>query len=241
MLGRGVTGRPALRADVGPARRRRHHRRQPGEHARATLGPPNPVQGDSLPRRRRRCARDLRAAGFDAIEPGQQPHRRLRRRVAGADRRAAARGRAADVRRRARPGRRRGEPVVLERHGVRFGFLGFNAIGETAEAAPGQPGALSVEHAAAHRAARPPRARPGPRRRTPPAAPGRRRRGAAALGRAVHPPAGPVQHRVARAAGATPAPTWSSAATRTGCRAPSRSATRWSCTRSATSSSTWTS
>jgi poly-gamma-glutamate capsule biosynthesis protein CapA/YwtB (metallophosphatase superfamily) len=35
-------------------------------------------------------------------------------------------------------------PVVLERRGVRFGFIGFNAIGETPEAAPGQPGALSV-------------------------------------------------------------------------------------------------
>lgn len=35
-------------------------------------------------------------------------------------------------------------PVVLERHGVRFGFLGFNAIGETREVAPGQPGAVSV-------------------------------------------------------------------------------------------------
>jgi poly-gamma-glutamate synthesis protein (capsule biosynthesis protein) len=35
-------------------------------------------------------------------------------------------------------------PVVVRRHGVRFGFLGFNAIGETPEAGPGQPGALSV-------------------------------------------------------------------------------------------------
>ena len=35
-------------------------------------------------------------------------------------------------------------PVVLERHGVRFGFLGFNAIGETPRARPGHPGALSV-------------------------------------------------------------------------------------------------
>jgi poly-gamma-glutamate synthesis protein (capsule biosynthesis protein) len=34
--------------------------------------------------------------------------------------------------------------VVLERHGVRFGFLGFNAIGETSEVAPGRPGAVSV-------------------------------------------------------------------------------------------------
>jgi poly-gamma-glutamate synthesis protein (capsule biosynthesis protein) len=35
-------------------------------------------------------------------------------------------------------------PVVLKRHGVRFGFLGFNAIGETPRATPGRPGALSV-------------------------------------------------------------------------------------------------
>jgi poly-gamma-glutamate synthesis protein (capsule biosynthesis protein) len=34
--------------------------------------------------------------------------------------------------------------VVLERHGVRFGFLGFNTIGETPRAGPGRPGALSV-------------------------------------------------------------------------------------------------
>ena len=35
-------------------------------------------------------------------------------------------------------------PAVVERHGVRFGFVGFNAIGETPEAGPGQPGASSV-------------------------------------------------------------------------------------------------
>ncbi len=35
-------------------------------------------------------------------------------------------------------------PVVLERGGVRFGFVGFNAIGETPQAAPGTPGALSI-------------------------------------------------------------------------------------------------
>ena len=34
--------------------------------------------------------------------------------------------------------------AVLTRHGVRFGFLGFNAIGETPRATPGSPGALSV-------------------------------------------------------------------------------------------------
>lgn len=35
-------------------------------------------------------------------------------------------------------------PAILEQDGVRVGFLGFNAIGETPEAAPGGPGALSV-------------------------------------------------------------------------------------------------
>ena len=35
-------------------------------------------------------------------------------------------------------------PVVLMRGGVRFGFLGFNAIGETPRATPERPGALSV-------------------------------------------------------------------------------------------------
>lgn len=37
-----------------------------------------------------------------------------------------------------------GRAVVLERDGVRFGFLGFNAIGETPRATPDRPGALSV-------------------------------------------------------------------------------------------------
>lgn len=35
-------------------------------------------------------------------------------------------------------------PAVLEHEGVRFGFLGFNAIGETPRATAGDPGALSV-------------------------------------------------------------------------------------------------
>jgi len=35
-------------------------------------------------------------------------------------------------------------PAVIERSGVRFGFLGFNAIGETPEVRRGQPGAVSV-------------------------------------------------------------------------------------------------
>lgn len=35
-------------------------------------------------------------------------------------------------------------PAIVERAGVTVGFLGFNAIGETPQAGPGQPGALSV-------------------------------------------------------------------------------------------------
>lgn len=35
-------------------------------------------------------------------------------------------------------------PAVVERGGLRVGFVGFNAIGETPEVAPGQPGATSV-------------------------------------------------------------------------------------------------
>ena len=34
--------------------------------------------------------------------------------------------------------------AVVRRHGVSFGFVGFNAIGETPRATPGSPGALSV-------------------------------------------------------------------------------------------------
>jgi len=35
-------------------------------------------------------------------------------------------------------------PAIVERGGVRFGFVGFNAIGETPQAGEGRPGALSV-------------------------------------------------------------------------------------------------
>ena len=36
------------------------------------------------------------------------------------------------------------QPAVVERAGVRFGFLGFNAIGETPKVRRGQPGAVSL-------------------------------------------------------------------------------------------------
>jgi poly-gamma-glutamate capsule biosynthesis protein CapA/YwtB (metallophosphatase superfamily)/drug/metabolite transporter (DMT)-like permease len=87
--------------------------------------------------------RDLARAGFDAVSlannhTGDYQERALLQTVerlqssrvvpfgAGADLRSATRA------------------AVLERHGLRFGFLGFNAIGETPPATPDTPGALSV-------------------------------------------------------------------------------------------------
>ncbi|WP_345528471.1 CapA family protein [Nocardioides endophyticus] len=141
MLGRGVTGRPALApmsdrlasADITVGNL---------ESTLARLGPPNPVQGDPFhapPEARR----DLRLAGFDAIDlannhTGDYGDESLVQtiellREGGRPTFGAGRD-LAEAR----------EPVLIERHGVRFGFLGFNAIGETAEAGPAQPGALSV-------------------------------------------------------------------------------------------------
>jgi poly-gamma-glutamate capsule biosynthesis protein CapA/YwtB (metallophosphatase superfamily) len=37
-----------------------------------------------------------------------------------------------------------GRAAVVERHGTRFGFLGFNGIGETPRATPARAGGLSV-------------------------------------------------------------------------------------------------
>ncbi len=141
MLGRGVTGRPALEpmaaqladADITVGNL---------ESTLAVLGPPNPVQGDPFSASPRVRA-DLRAAGFDVLglannHTGDYGDASLVETVsllraggfatfgAGAGLRAAR------------------EPAVVRRHGIDFGFLGFNAIGETAEAGPGQPGALSV-------------------------------------------------------------------------------------------------
>lgn len=85
----------------------------------------------------------LRAAGFDALSlannhAGDFGDGALLETIAlleQADLRTFGAGR--DLRRAARP-------LVLEHDGVRFGLVGFNAIGETPEAGPGAPGALSV-------------------------------------------------------------------------------------------------
>jgi poly-gamma-glutamate capsule biosynthesis protein CapA/YwtB (metallophosphatase superfamily) len=139
MLGRDVTGRPALdpmterlaAADITVGNL---------ENTLSDAGPPTQDDAFHAPPGVRR---DLRRAGFDAIDLGNNHTgdfgdralvdtvRLLR--SAGLPTFGAGRDLA-----QAR------EPVVLKRHGVRFGFLGFNAIGETPEAGPGQPGALSV-------------------------------------------------------------------------------------------------
>jgi poly-gamma-glutamate synthesis protein (capsule biosynthesis protein) len=141
MLGRGVTGRAALApmserlaaADITVGNL---------ESTLAQLGPANPVQGDPF-HAPPEVRRDLRRAGFDAISlannhTGDFGDASLVRTVellrAG---RLPTFGAGRDL-------AQAREPVVVERHGVRFGFTGFNAIGETAEAAPGRPGALSV-------------------------------------------------------------------------------------------------
>jgi poly-gamma-glutamate capsule biosynthesis protein CapA/YwtB (metallophosphatase superfamily) len=142
MLGRGVTGTRALApmadrlaaADITVGNL---------ESTLAELGPPrqDPVTDSFYAPPGVRV--DLRAAGFDALSlannhTGDFGADSLVRtvellrdrgiRTFGAGRDLAQARRAA----------------VVERHGVRFGFLGFNAIGETPEAGPGRPGALSV-------------------------------------------------------------------------------------------------
>ena len=197
--------------------------------------------GRRLVRRQPAAARTAARRRVRRAVAGEQPRRRLRRRGPARHRRRRSRAarscRSAPATTLAAASR----PAVVERGGVRFGFVGFNAIGETPQAGPGAPGALRPPDAAADRTAGAGRPRPRAARRTPDSPAGRRRRGAAALGHAVHPPAraGPAPGRSRRWSG--PAPTWSSAATRTGCRAWTRSATCRCCTRSATSSSTWTS
>ncbi|GAB6984572.1 hypothetical protein JCM10369A_10960 [Nocardioides pyridinolyticus] len=143
MLGRRVTGQPALApmaerlaaADITVGNL---------ESTLATLGPPSPDQdtGDHF-HAPPSVRGDLRQAGFDVLSlannhTGDYGDASLVSTVsllreagfatfgAGPDLRVAR------------------EPAVVRRNGISFGFTGFNAIGETHEAGPGQPGALSV-------------------------------------------------------------------------------------------------
>ena len=241
MLTRGVTD-PA--GGAGPARapaaRRRPHGRQPREHAVATAGAPQ-QGGDSFgadpgvlgPLRRARVRRAV---------AGQQPHRRLRRarRCSRRSRRLRRQPDAA-VRRRPRP-RAASRPAVLDarRHPLRLPRLQRDR-----RDAAGDPGLARRALACGCRRA------PGRSTRGRPRAtslgvvePARRRVDVVVVlphwGTQYTHVAEPVQRAVGPRS-STPAPTSSSAVTRTGCRGSSRSATPWSPTRWATSSSTWTS
>jgi poly-gamma-glutamate synthesis protein (capsule biosynthesis protein) len=140
MLGRRVTGLPVLApmsdrlasADITVGNL---------ESTLSDAGPP--TQGGDSFHASPDVRRDLRLAGFDAIglannhagDYGDQALVDTVRLLREGGRPTFGAGRdLAEAR----------KPVVIERHGVRFGFLGFNAIGETAEAGPDQPGALSV-------------------------------------------------------------------------------------------------
>lgn len=143
MLGRGVTGHPALApmaerlaaADITVGNL---------ESTLTTLGPPDPVQdaGDHF-HAPPSVRGDLREAGFDVLSLANNhtgdygdaslvSTMSLLREAgfatfgAGPDLRVAR------------------DPAVVRRNGTSFGFTGFNAIGETPEAGPDQPGALSV-------------------------------------------------------------------------------------------------
>ena len=110
-------------------------------------------------------------------------------------------------------------PVVITRDGVRIGFIGTESIGETPAAGARSGRHQPAEHAAPHRPAESRRRCAGSPRHPPAEATGGHRRGDPALGHPVHPSrrAQPAHRRPGLRR--PPGPTWSSAATRTGCRA----------------------
>jgi poly-gamma-glutamate capsule biosynthesis protein CapA/YwtB (metallophosphatase superfamily) len=148
MLGRRVGERAATAGDPSYALRPMQARLASADitvgNLESTLSEAGaPTQGDESFHASPRVRSGLRDAGFDAIglannHVGDFGERAL---VETVDRLRAGRlepfGAGRDLARASRP-------VVVERHGIRFGFLGFNAIGETPEAGPGRPGALSV-------------------------------------------------------------------------------------------------
>jgi poly-gamma-glutamate synthesis protein (capsule biosynthesis protein) len=148
MLGRRVGERAAAAGDpsypLRPMQRRLRSADITVGNLESTLSTDgSPTQGGDSFAADRRVARGLRAAGFDALsmannhagDYGETALVQTVDRLTDAGLRPFGAGRdLADARRAA----------VVERHGVRFGFVGFNAIGETPEAGPGQAGASSV-------------------------------------------------------------------------------------------------
>ena len=141
MLTRGVTDPRGAMRPLGPRLRSADVTVGNLESTLSTEGPPE--QGSDSFGADPGVLRWLRLAGFDALALGNNHvgdygdaallttvrlvrDSGLRPFGAGADLAAASR------------------PAVVRRNGVRFGFVGFNAIGETPMAGPGTPGALSV-------------------------------------------------------------------------------------------------
>jgi len=148
MLGRGVGDRAAAEGDPSyPLRPMQRRLRSADitvgnlESTLATLGPP--TQGTDSFAADPAVRAGLLAAGFDAVslannhagDFGEASLVRTAELLTGAGLRPFGAGSDLATARR---------PAVVTRHGVRFGFVGFNAIGETPEAGPRQPGASSV-------------------------------------------------------------------------------------------------
>ncbi|MBZ5738069.1 CapA family protein [Nocardioides mangrovi] len=139
MLGRGVSGDP-----LAPMSERLAAADITVGNLESTLSDDGaPTQGGDSFHASPSVRADLRGAGFDALDlannhAGDYGDRALEQTVrlldAGGLRPFGAGADLAEAR----------APVVVARHGIRFGFLGFNAIGETPEAGPDQPGANAV-------------------------------------------------------------------------------------------------
>jgi len=148
MLGRGVAARAAASGDPALALRPMAQRLAAADltvgNLESTLSTDGaPTQGDDSFAADPRVRAGLRAAGFDALSlannhAGDYGPRAL---VATVDLLRSAGLRPFGAGRDLAEARR---AVVLERHGTTFGFLAFNAIGETPEAGPGAPGANAV-------------------------------------------------------------------------------------------------
>ena len=148
MLGRRVGDRAAAEGDPSYPLRPMQRRLRAAditvgnlESTLSTVGPP--TQGGDSFAADPAVRNGLRAAGFDAVDlannhAGDFGEQSLVNTVDLLER-AGLRpfGAGPDLARARRP-------AIVTRNGVRFGFLGFNAIGETPEAGPGVPGANAV-------------------------------------------------------------------------------------------------
>jgi poly-gamma-glutamate synthesis protein (capsule biosynthesis protein) len=147
MLGRRVGARAAAEGDPSYALRPMQRRLASADitvgNLESTLSVAGPPTQDDAFAADPAVRQGLRAAGFDAIDLGNNHvgdfgEQSLTHTVDLLERAGLlpfGAGRDLDRARR---------PAVVTRHGVRFGFIGFNAIGETPEAGPRQPGAYSV-------------------------------------------------------------------------------------------------